>query len=466
MVVCHSVADAAQALTMRDPARASTSHAGDTEPSVVFLFPGQGAQQVNMGRELFETEPVFREQVGRCCEMLRPHLELDLRTVIYPAQDRLEEAKGQVTQTFIAQPALFVVEYALAKLWMSWGIRPQAMLGHGIGECVAACLAGVFSLSDALGLVAARGRLVQKQPPGAMLSIPLPEQELKTLLGRKLSLAAVNAPARCVASGPLEAVEVLEKKLEQRGVACLRLRTSHAFHSEMMDPVLHWFNAKLKKVRFHPPQIPYLANLTGKWVAAQEATDPNWWTAHLRQTVRFADGLAELGAGLHGILLEVGPGQTLTTLAQQHPALGPGHLIVPSLDHPEERPGEVAAMLDALGRLWLAGVTVNWAGFHSHEKRHRLPLPTYPFERKRYWVEPGGFDPGQNPVPIGTPLRPTETTGAPQSQAGPFKPHQETRRQSGSPTGRRAGIVRTPSASLIFGLRQQKAAISGSDLRI
>jgi len=339
--------------------------------------------------------------------------------VIHPAADRMEEAKRQLTQTSMAQPALFVLEYALARLWMSWGIRPQAMLGHGIGEYVAACLAGVFSLQDALAVVAARGKLVQKQPAGAMLAIPLPEQEVKTMLGRRLSLAAVNGPDLCVASGQMEAIETLERKLEERGVISRRLDTSHAFHSEMMDPVLHWLTAKLRKVDFHPPQIPYLANLTGKWVTAQEATDPRWWAAHLRQTVRFADCLAELGAGPHRILLEVGPGQTLTALAQKHPAVEPGHVIIPSLNHPQERPREVAAMLDALGRLWLAGVTVDWAGFHAHEKRRRLPLPTYPFERKRFWVEPGGFDPRQNPVPIGTPLRPTETTGAPHSQQAP-----------------------------------------------
>ena len=319
------------------------------------MFPGQGAQQVGMGRELYQTEAVFREQVNRCCEILQPHLELDLRTILYPEADKLEQAAEQLSQTFLTQPALFVIEYALAQLWMSWGTQPQAMIGHSVGEYVAACLAGVFSLEDALALIAARGRLVQKQPPGAMLAVRLPEQEIKTLLGSKLSLAAVNAPSLCVASGPHDAIETLEKKLKERGTACRRLHTSHAFHSEMVEPALHLFTAKVRKVKLNPPQIPCVSNVTGKWITAQEATDPNYWAAHLRQTVRFADGLSELVQGQRGILLEAGPGHTLSTLAQQHPAVNPAHRVLSSLSHAREKEADQASLLNALGRLWLAG---------------------------------------------------------------------------------------------------------------
>ncbi|PYM12138.1 MAG: polyketide synthase [Verrucomicrobia bacterium] len=402
VLVCHSVLDAAHALNARDAKRLITGQANQPEPPVVFMFPGQGAQHVNMGRELFETEPAFREPVDRCCEILRNHLDADLRTVLYPGAEKAEEAAQQLTQTLITQPALFVIEYALAQLWISWGIRPNAMIGHSIGEYVAACLAGVCSLEDALALVAARGRLVQKQPAGAMLAIRLPEPEVKSLLGRRLSLAAVNAPSLCVASGPFDAIEALEKKLEDRGTVCRRLQTSHAFHSEMMDPVLHLFTTKVKKARLSPPQIPYLSNVTGKWITAQEATDPNYWAAHLRQTVRFADGLSELLQGQTGILLEVGPGQTLTTLARQHSAFAPGHSAVPSLGHAKEKQVDVASMLTALGRLWLSGVPVDWPGFYAHERRYRLPLPAYPFERKRFWVEPAGIDGNDNQAqPVG-----------------------------------------------------------------
>ena len=388
MALCRSVPEAVQALAGRDAKRVFDGQPGEEQPRVAFMFPGQGAQQVGMGRELYQTEAVFREQVNRCCEILQPHLELDLRTILYPEADKLEQAAEQLSQTFLTQPALFVIEYALAQLWMSWGTQPQAMIGHSVGEYVAACLAGVFSLEDALALIAARGRLVQKQPPGAMLAVRLPEQEIKTLLGSKLSLAAVNAPSLCVASGPHDAIETLEKKLKERGTACRRLHTSHAFHSEMVEPALHLFTAKVRKVKLNPPQIPCVSNVTGKWITAQEATDPNYWAAHLRQTVRFADGLSELVQGQRGILLEAGPGHTLSTLAQQHPAVNPAHRVLSSLSHAREKEADQASLLNALGRLWLAGGAVDWRGFYSHERRHRLPLPTYPFDRKRYWIEP------------------------------------------------------------------------------
>src|SRR5205814_3405006 len=210
----------------------------------------------------------------------------------YPGADQAEAAAHQLAQTFITQPALFVIEYALAQLWMSWGVRPQAMIGHSVGEYVAACLANVFALEDALTLVAARGRLVQKQAGGAMLAIRLPEQETKPLLGRRLSLAAVNGPALCVASGPFDAIEVLEKKLHERNAACRRLQTSHAFHSEMMAPVLHALMAKVRKTALNSPQTPYVSNLTGQWITSPEAANPNDWAADFRPAALFAERLA------------------------------------------------------------------------------------------------------------------------------------------------------------------------------
>ncbi len=428
MLVCQSVADAEQALTARDSRRVFPGHPAETEPPVVFLFPGQGAQQVNMARGLYESEPVFRDEMDRCCEILKPRLASDLRTLLYPGADRLEEAAQQLTQTAITQPALFVVEYALAQLWMSWGVRPQAMMGHSIGEYVAACLAGVFSLEDALALVAARGQLVQKQPAGTMLAVRLPEEEVKALLGRKLSLAAVNGPALCVASGPFDAIETLERKLAERNAACRRLQTSHAFHSEMMEPVLHLFTAKVRKAKLHSPQIPFISNVTGKWITAQEATDPNYWAAHLRQTVRFADGLTELAQGQPGILLEVGPGQTLTTLALQHPGFSAGQSAVTSLGRAKEPTAEVESMLNALGRLWLSGVTVDWPGYYANERRHRLPLPTYPFERKRYWVEPARPNAGEGPAQTNVSCCRAETPDR----------REEKGRKAGEPPGDRA----------------------------
>ena len=400
MAVCQSVPDAVEALSLPDPKRVVTRQPGDTETPVVFMFPGQGAQHVNMARGQYETEPVFRECVDQCSELLKPHLELDLRSILFPDADQVEGAARQLTQTGIAQPALFVIGYALAQLWMSWGVQPQAMIGHSIGEYVAACLAKVFSLEDALALVAARGRLVQKQPGGTMLAIRLPEQETKPLLGRRLALAAVNGPELCVASGPVEAIEVLEKKLHDRNVASRRVQTSHALHSEMMEPVLHLFMTKVKKMELNSPQLPYVSNLTGQWITAPEATNPNYWAAHMRQTVRFADGLAELARGQKGIFLEVGPGQTLATLARQHPAASACDEVIATLGRVKGESLDQASMLNALGRLWLAGLAVPGPGFHAQERRHRVPLPTYPFERKRYWVEPADLGERDNPLPL------------------------------------------------------------------
>ena len=227
------------------------------------MFSGQGAQYVNMGSELYQVESTFREQVDTCAEILRPHLGLDLRRVLYPNEAQAGEAAARLKQTASAQPALFVIEYSLARLWMAWGVQPQAMVGHSIGEYVAACLAGVLSLEDALALVAARGRLMQQLPRGAMLAVPLSEVEVQPCLGSDLSLAAINSPDLCVVSGRDDAVTELQSRLAARGVECRRLETSHAFHSGMMDPILQPFTEQVRKVKLNPPQINYLSNLTG-----------------------------------------------------------------------------------------------------------------------------------------------------------------------------------------------------------
>ncbi len=353
--------------------------------AVDFLFPGQGAQHPGMGRELYETEPAFREGVDRCCEILRPLLGLDLRAVLYPRPEEMEEAARRLEQTALAQPALFVIEHSLARLWMGWGVRPRAMLGHSLGEYVAACLAGVFSLEDALALVAERGRLMQSLPAGAMLAVPLPEAEVAPLLGPALALAAVNGPARVVVSGPGPEIAALEAELARRGTPGKRLHTSHAFHSGTMDPILAPFTERVRAVRRSAPELPWVSNLTGTWITAGEATEPTYWARHLRSAVRFHDGLRTLAGG-DAALLEVGPGQTLSSFARQ--ALPADRPVVRSLPQPrEERPaGE--HLLTAVGQLWLAGVEIDWKGLHAGERRHRVELPTYPFERQRYWIDP------------------------------------------------------------------------------
>ncbi len=385
-VVCCGVEHARQVLAGRDPDWSAAAYSPGRERPVVFLFSGQGAQYAGMGRGLYETEPTFRAHVDDACERLRPHLGLDLRELLFAA-DGDEEAAGRLAQTRFTQPALFVIEYALARLWMEWGIRPEAMMGHSIGEYVAACLAGVFSLGDALALVAERGRLMQSLPSGAMLAVPLPEAEVLPLLGAGLSLAAVNAPDRCVVSGPHAEVDALRAELEARGVAARPLHTSHAFHSVMMEPILAPFVERFAGVALHAPRIPYVSNVTGAWITEAEATDPAYWARHLRQAVRFAGGVRELCQDARRVLLEVGPGQTLATLARQHPDCGSRHTVLSSLRHPKERKEDLPVLLKTLGQLWMSGVQPDWSGFHLRERRRRIPLPTYPFERQRHWVD-------------------------------------------------------------------------------
>ena len=402
MLVCQTLADAVNALEGLDTKRVLTqTFKDDNEPSVVFMFSGQGAQYVNMSLELYQTETVFREQIDHCAGFLKPHLGFDLRSVLYPqplkpshqgnelGKFSLEGFRGvpDLNQTAIAQPALFVIEYALARLWMNWGVRPKAMIGHSIGEYVAACLAGVFTLEETLVLVAARGRLMQSIPSGAMLAVPLSEAEIGSLLKtQNLDLAAINVPSQCVVSGTFDAVDQLAVQLAEQGLECQRLHTSHAFHSEMMSPILPTFLERVQKISLKPPQIPFISNVTGTWISNTEATNPNYWVKHLRQTVRFAAGLQAVLQESSYILLEVGPGRTLSTFAKRHPD-NTGQLVLTSLRHPKDEQSDSAFLLNTLGKLWMAGITINWSGFYAGEQRHRLPLPTYPFERQRYWVE-------------------------------------------------------------------------------
>jgi len=365
-----------------DTKKVFTDYCEPKERPIAFMFSGQGTQYVNMGLELYQTESTFREQIDICAEILKPHLKIDLRQLCYAKET------ASLEQTALAQPALFVIEYALAKLWMSYGINPQAMIGHSIGEYVAACLAGVFSLEDALALVAIRGKMMQQLPHGAMLAVPLSPVEVQPLLDKGLEIATVNEPARCVVSGTLEAINAFEKNLKNKKIECRRLHTSHAFHSEMMTPILESFAQRIKQIQLQPPKIPYISNVSGTWITAEQATDPNYYAQHLRQTVRFAYGIQQLLQEPNRILLEVGPGRTLTTFAQRHPDKQSEQIILSSIRHPQEdNQSDVAFLLTTLGKLWLAGVKIDWARFYANEQRHRLPLPTYPFERQRYWIE-------------------------------------------------------------------------------
>jgi amino acid adenylation domain-containing protein len=381
--VCRDREDAVEVLRGWKPGRIFDGICGVEKRRVAFVFPGQGAQAVGMARGLYACEPGLRERVDRCAELLVPHLGLDLRRLLFPAPGEMEEATRALDRTAFTQPALFVIELALAGLWMDWGIEPRALLGHSIGEYVAAHLAGVFPLDEVLALVAARGRMMEDLPPGAMLAIPLPEAEVRQWATDGLSLAAVNGPQRCVLSGPIGEIESLEARLAGEGIACRRLRTSHAFHSSAMEPVQQAFCELVAKLRLAPPDIPFLSNVTGDWIRPEEATDPAYWGRHLRATVRFGDGVEKLLADPSTLLLEVGPaGRAVSVPAGQKERVV---VTLGGSNSPEE---ERAAVLTALGRLWLAGVEVSWEGHHGGELRRRVPLPTYCFARQRCWIEP------------------------------------------------------------------------------
>ena len=396
VVVAGSGEEAAGALVQKDVRRVITAVESRKERPVVFMFSGQGSQYVGMGRGLYESEPTFRDRVDGCSETLAPMLGFDLREVLYPAPAGLEAAKTRLSTTAVTQPALFVVEYALAGLFMDWGLRPQAMLGHSIGEYVAACLAGVLGIGDALRLVAERGRLMEV-PGGAMLAVPMAERELAGRLPVALSIAAVNGPALCAVSGPAAAVGEFKARLAKQGIEALPIHAAAAFHSAMMEPILGAFTGAVRGVTLAAPTIPYMSNVTGTWVTAAEAGEPGYWARHLRQTVRFWDGLQEVTREGDAVLLEVGPGHTLASLARHASTPNRPLQVFSSLRHPNDQQSDAAVLQATVGRLWLAGVPVDWAGYHAGERRSRVPLPTYPFERERHWIE-GATTPEQSPV--------------------------------------------------------------------
>lgn len=356
---------------------------GDT-PQLAFLFSGQGVQYPQMGVELYQREPVFRDAFDTCAELLRPHLDDDLHNVVYPDAGATAEAEARLTQTVWAQPALFAIEYALARLWQHWGVMPQALAGHSVGELVAACIADVFSLEDGLALVAARGRLMQSIPAGAMLSVMLAEEELAEQLPADVSIAAINAPDITVVSGPIAAIDAYQQQLEARRVSYRRLQTSHAFHSPMMEPILEPFAEQVRRLALRAPQLPFLSNVSGGWITPAQATDPMYWVDHIRSPVRFLDNVRHLLAEPGRLLLEAGPGRVVSTLARQ--AAGE-RTVLSSLPGPKDPQTDTQHMLKALGHLWQHGQTVNWQAFYEGEGRRRVCLPTYPFERQRFWVD-------------------------------------------------------------------------------
>jgi non-ribosomal peptide synthase protein (TIGR01720 family) len=402
-VVAATSAEAVSLLRAPDPTVVVDRVAPADGARVAFMFPGQGAQFPGMGAGLYGDEPVFAAAVDECAGILAPVIGRDLREVMFPETIDRAAAAEDLGQASVAQPATFTIEYALARLWMSWGVQPSVMVGHSMGEFVAACLGGVFSLEDALRLVAARGRLMQDQPAGAMLAIMREADAVVPLLDDRTSVAAINAPTQVVASGPTASITVLEKHLLAEDVDVQRLPIALAAHSPVMDPMVDEFRELVGRAGRRPLTMPMISTLTGSWLSENQLADPEYWASHVRQTVRFADAAARLLDQPETILLEVGPGQTLASLVRQHPRATAGHVVVASLPRRREAVTDEESMLRALGEVWAAGGAVDWPAVHGGRRR-LVSLPAYPFERDRFWIEPvpRSAAPGTGSVRAGT----------------------------------------------------------------
>lgn len=371
-IVCEAHEDAISSLQQHRPIQPGNSGA----TSIIFLFPGQGAQHAEMGRELYNDQPVFREYFDLCTEILLSAAKIDFKKAIL-------QGAGYIDETWFIQPALFAIEYSLAQLWISWGIKPQAMLGHSLGEYTAACLSGVLTLEEALNMVVIRGRLMQQTPGGAMLAVHLPAAQILTQCSDDVEVAADNAPDFCTVAGTTEGIAALESHLKKQRVACHRLRTSHGFHSRLVESAQKPFHDSMARLVLERPSIPFISNVTGDWIRDTQAQDAQYWMKQMRSPVLFGAGLKRILEEPGRFMIEVGPGQTLRQITLRQPDIK-SELVVASM--PKPGVSEPQAILNALGRAWQAGIEIDWKSFHR-ESRQRIALPTYPFERRRHWIE-------------------------------------------------------------------------------
>ena len=388
VVVAETHEQAARLLTENDPRKVFSHSLVADDPAPVFMFPGGGAQYAGMARDLYEVEPVFRDWMDRGLAILQPKLDYDIRNVWLPEPGKEDAAETRLRRPSVQLPLIMITEYALAQLWMAWGVRPTALIGHSMGENTAACLAGVMSLPDCIGLVQLRGQLFDTVAPGGMLSVALPADQLQGWLGDALDLASVNAPDLSVATGPDAALDALAARLQAAEIDCQRIAIDIAAHSRMLEPILGRFGDYLRRVKLNPPAIPLISNRTGAFITDAQATDPDYWVAHLRGTVLFHAGLTTLAQDPARIYIEVGPGRALASLAGQHGTIT-ANQVINSLRHAADDTPDDAWFMAQLGRVWATGGRFDWAQVWGAARRNRVPLPTYAFQRKRYFIEPG-----------------------------------------------------------------------------
>lgn len=388
VVVAETTTEAADLLEAKDTRRVFTHRRLADAPGVVFMFPGGGAQYPDMARDLYETEPVFAEAMDRGLDHLSQQLDYDIRALWLPeAQDSAAAAQRLKTPS-VQLPLIAIVEYALAQLWIGWGVKPAAMVGHSMGENVAACLAGVLSFESLIDLVLLRGRLFDTVPAGGMLSVPLSQAAIRPYLTDDLDIASINGPELTAISGPVAALDALAAQLAASDIDSHRIAIDIAAHSRMLDPILPEYRAFLAGLDLQAPKIPFLSNRTGVEITAQQATDPDYWVGQLRNTVNFADCMETLASGAPRVFLEVGPGKALSSLAQLCAAVKPAQ-VLSSLRHPDQALPDDLYFIGVMARLWACGVEADWQQVWGEARRNRVILPTYQFQRSPYFIEPG-----------------------------------------------------------------------------
>ncbi|MBL8859732.1 MAG: SDR family NAD(P)-dependent oxidoreductase [Planctomycetes bacterium] len=389
-VLCaRDSSEAIALLESRDARRVHSHTSRDRKGKIAFLFPGGGAQHLAMGAGLFATEPVYREIIERGIAFCRARFQLDLAPYLSTDHVGSADRARELLRPSIQLPAIFLVEYALAKLWMHYGVEPKALIGHSMGENTAACIAEVASFEDTLMLVRRRGELFERVVGGGMLSIAASPDEITPLLGTDLDLATVNAPTMCVVSGPTAALDAFATRLSALEIETKVVPISIAAHSRLLVPILDQFLAAVRAMKLSAPKIPFISNLTGTWITNAQALDPQYWVDHLRSTVRFAAGLDVLLADEARVLVEVGPGKVLSSLSRLQSAFRPSHEVIATLRHPDEVVDDAAHFVTAFGRLWAAGCDVALERLWHGEDRRRIALPTYAFDHRHCWIEPG-----------------------------------------------------------------------------